>query len=380
MGSIIPLMIMIPALLGVAAHPVFAAEASLTGIENKIFATRDFRLENGVVLPELKLAYETYGRLARDGRNAVLIAHGYTSDHHAAGQLAGGGKGWWDGLIGPGKAFDTDRLFIVSSNMLGSSYGSTSPASTNPRTGKPYGPNFPEISLVDIVTAQKALLDHLGVKHLFAVAGPSFGGFQTFQWGVTFPDFMDALIPVVTAPKGSGGEKAVTDLIARLSADPNWNGGWYYERGGIVQVLTDMRVATLKNYGLEKQLASAFPDPKDREAAIRKAAEPWAKAFDGHSLVVLRRALVRFNAEKDFEKIRAKVLYVLSRTDKVFPPSIAPAVMEKLKAARVDAAYFEIDSELGHLASGTDAAKWIPTLRKFLSGIPQPRRSSSGSS
>jgi homoserine O-acetyltransferase/O-succinyltransferase len=108
--------------------------------------------------------------------------------------------------------------------------------------------------------------------------------------------------------------------------------------------------------------------------AIRKIAEPWARTFDGHSLVVLRRAMVRFNAEKDFEKIRAKVLYVLSRTDKVFPPSLAPAVMEKLKTAKVDASYFEIDSELGHLASGTDAAKWIPALRKFLSGLPQPER------
>jgi homoserine O-acetyltransferase/O-succinyltransferase len=292
MGFRTSLMILIPALFAVVAHPLFAAEATITGTEGKIFTTREFRLENGTVLPELKLAYETYGRLAPDGRNAVLVAHGYTSDHHAAGQLPDGSKGWWDPLIGPGKAFDTNRLFIVSSNMLGSSYGSTNPASINPKTGKPYGPDFPEISLVDIVTAQKALLAHLGVKHLFAVAGPSFGGFQTFQWGVTFPDFMDALIPVVTAPKGSGGEKAVNDLIARLSADPNWNGGWYYERGGIIEVLTDLRVATLKTYGIETQLAPAFPDPKARAAAIRKLAEPWARTFDGHSLVEIGRAHV----------------------------------------------------------------------------------------
>lgn len=360
--------------LGMAAEMAYGAENSLTGVESKIFTTRDFRLENGSVLPEVKIAYETYGQLAGDGRNCMLVTHGYTSDHHAAGKRANSRSepGWWDPLIGPGKPIDTNRLFVVSSNMLGSSYGSTNPASINPSTGKPYGPDFPEISLVDIVTAERALLDYLGVKHLIAVAGPSFGGYQTFQWGVTFPDFMDGLVPVVSAPKGSGGEKAVNDLIAQLSKDPNWNGGRYYDRGGITRVLTDMRVETLKRYGVEAQLASAFPDPQAREKAIRKLAEPWAKTFDGHSLVVLRRASVRFDAEKDFAKVRAKVLYVLSRTDKVFPPSIAPAVMEKLKTAKVEATYFEIDSELGHLASGLDAAKWAPVLREFMNRLMPP--------
>ena len=341
------------------------------GVESKIFLMRDFRLENGSVLPQVKIAYETYGRLASNGRNGVLVTHGYTSDHHAAGLRATGDKapGWWDALIGSGKPIDTNRLFVVSSNMLGSSYGSTSPATTNPATGKPYGPNFPEISLVDIVTVQRALVDYLGVKHLIAVAGPSFGGYQAFQWGVTFPDFMDGLVPVVSAPKGIGGQKAVSDLIARLATDPNWNDGWYYGRGGIARILTELRVETLKRYGIEAELAANFPDPRSREEAIRRLAVPWAKMFDGNSLVVLRRAAVRFDAEKEFSRIRAKVLYVLSRTDQLFPPSIAPAVMEKLKAARVEAAYFEIDSELGHRASGQDAAKWAPTLRAFMNRL-----------
>ena len=365
--------LIIPALpfLGMAAGAAFGGKPRITDVENKVFITGDFRLENGLVLPEVKIAYETYGKLTGNGRNCVLITHGYSSDHHATGLRATGDKipGWWDALIGPGKPFDTHRLFVVSSNMLGSSFGSTSPASINPATGKPYGPDFPEISLVDIVTAQRALLDHLGVKHLIAVAGPSFGGYQAYQWGVTFPDFMDGLIAAVSAPKGSGEEKAVNDLIARLSTDRNWNGGWYYDRGGIPKVLTAMRMETLKRYGIEEQLASSIPDPKTRERAIRRLAEPWAKVFDGHSLVVLRRAAVRFNAEKDFAKIRAKVLYALSRTDKLFPPSIAPEVMAKLSAAKVDATYVEIDSELGHLASGQDAAKWAPSLREFMNRL-----------
>jgi homoserine O-acetyltransferase len=346
------------------------AEGSVGIVDTRRFDTRNFRLESGVVLPEMTIAYETYGKPATDGRNVVLLTHGFTSSQHMAGRSsANGAEGSWDGLVGPGKAIDTDRLFVVSSNMLGSSFGSTSPAHTNPATGKPYGPDFPDVTLVDIVNAQKALLDHLGVKHLVAVAGPSFGGYQTFQWGVAYPDFMDGLVPVVSAPKGSGGQAAVQALIDQLAKDPNWNGGWYYDKGGIATTLTAMRVATLKRYGIDEQLADKFPDKAAREAEIVKRAQAWSAVFDGNSLVALRKASVRFDAEKDMAKIRARVLYVLSRTDKVFPPTIAPDVMAKLKAAGVAADYFEIDSDFGHSASGLDAAKWAPRLKGFMAGL-----------
>ncbi|CAN5755533.1 homoserine O-acetyltransferase [soil metagenome] len=334
------------------------------------FTAKDFKLENGTVMPEVTIAYETYGSLAPDGRNAVLLTHGYTSSQHMAGRSGeNGAEGSWDGLVGPGKAIDTDRLFVVSSNMLGSSYGSTNPSFANPATGKPYGPDFPDISLVDIVSAQKALLDSLGVKHLVAVAGPSFGGYQTFQWGVTYPAFMEGLVAVVSAPKGSGGEASVKALVDTLAKDPHWNGGRYYDKGGITPTLTAMRVATLRRYGIEEQLAAKFPDKEAREAEITKRAESWSKVFDGNSLVVLRKAAVRFDAEKDMAKIKAKVLYVLSRTDKLFPPAIAPGVIDRLKAAGVDADYFEIDSDFGHSASGLDAAKWAPRLTAFMAAL-----------
>jgi homoserine O-acetyltransferase len=354
---------------GLAAAPA-RAEGELIGIQKKVFTIKPFPLENGLVMPEVAIAYEAYGKLAPDGRNAVLLTHGYTSSQHMAGRYReAGAEGSWDGLVGPGKAIDTNRLFVVASNVLGSSYGSTSPAHLNPKTGKPYGPDFPDISMIDIVAAQRALLEGLGVKHLVAVAGPSYGGYQVFQWGVTYPDFMDGLVPVVSAPKGSGGPQSVQALIDTLAKDPHWNNGWYYENGGIAGVLTDMRVATLKRYGIDDQLAAQFPDKDAREAEIRKRAAAWAKVFDGQSLIVLRRAAVRFDAEKDFAKIKAKVLYVLSRTDKVFPVSIAPEVMAKLKAAGVNAEYFEIDSQLGHSASGLDAAKWAPKLKTFMASL-----------
>jgi homoserine O-acetyltransferase len=355
------------ALLAAAAA---RAQGQLMNVQKRRFTTRNFKLESGVVMPEVTIAYETYGTLSADGRNGVLLTHGYTSSQHMAGRYGeNGAEGSWDGLVGPGKAIDTDRLFVVSSNMLGSSYGSTSPASINPATAKPYGPDFPDITLVDIVGAQKALLDDLGVKHLVAVAGPSFGGYQTFQWGVSYPDFMDGLVPVVSAPKGSGGDAAVKSLIDALAKDANWNGGWYYDKGGVIDTLIAMRRATLKRYGIDEQLADKFPDKEAREAEITKRVQAWAKVFDANSLVVLRKASVRFDAEKDMAKIKAKVLYVLSRTDKVFPPTIAPDVMAKLKAAGATADYFEIDSDFGHSASGLDAGKWAPRLRAFMATL-----------
>jgi homoserine O-acetyltransferase len=365
--------------LSVAAMTLaVTAEALALEPESKLFTVRDFKLESGVVLPELTLAYETYGTLAPDGRNAVLLTHGYTSSHHAAGRYGATGAakghkagdvGSWDKLVGPSKAIDTDKLFVVASNMLGSSYGSTNPASINPKTGKPYGPDFPRHTVGDIVRAQKAQLEQLGVKHLIAVAGPSYGGFQAFQWAVTFPDFMYGVVPVVTAPKNSGAPDATQKLIERLAEDPNWNGGWYYDKGGVAGVLTKMRVGTLKFYGIEAQLAAQYPDVAQREAAILKLAEPWVQNFDANSMVALRRALETYDTTPQFGKIKAKVLYVISRTDKLFPPSIAPGYMQALKAAGVDARYFEIDSELGHLASGADGDKWAPALKSFMAEL-----------
>ncbi len=331
---------------------------------SKIGDIGDLKLTSGKILEAAQLAYVTHGTLAPDGRNAVLLTHGYTSSHI----MGGSSEGPWDALVGPGKPIDTDRLFVVSSNMLGSSYGSTAPSSRNPASGRAYGPDFPEFSLVDIVTAQRALLDRLGVKHLVAVVGPSYGGFQAFQWAVTFPDFMDAIVPVVSAPVRPG-EMDIPALQARLAKDANWNDGHYYEAGGIGPTMTDLREETLRRYGAEAELAGRFPDKAARDAEIRRRAAQWAGEFDAHSLLALGRAANRYDVSGQFDRIKAKVLYVLSRTDVIFPPSLAPNVMAGLKRAGVSAEYVEIDSEHGHLASGTDAAKWAPALRRFMDGI-----------
>ena len=360
----------------VAFHGHTAAAApllknTLQGVEQKSMNLGSLTLESEQVLSDVTIAYETYGQLAPDGRNAILITHGYTSNHHAAGRYgpAESKVGWWDRLIGLGKAIDTTRLFVVSSNVLGSCYGTTGPGSINPATSKPYGPEFPDITMRDIVMAQRELLRRLGVSHLVAVAGPSLGGRQAFQWAVTYPDFMDGIVAVASSPKGLGKDDAVHQLIRRLSTDPNWNDGWYYERGGLTSTLTAIRMETLKRYGIEAVIGSDLLTPKQREARIRRQAETWAREFDAHSLVVLRKASVRFDAQSHFNAIRAKVLYVISRTDQLFPPSMGARVMGRLQAAGVEAAYVELDSNFGHLASGREADQWAPALQAFLARL-----------
>jgi len=350
--------------------------AELTEIESKLFTTHDFRLENRQTLPVLELAYETYGTLAPARDNAVLVVHGYTSSHHAAGRnapgkqgrgVAAGAAGWFDGLIGPGKAVDTDRYFVISVNALGSAHGSSGPNTIDPRTNKPYGPTFPEITMRDIVASQKLLVDSFGLKSLVAVIGPSMGGFQSFQWAVSYPGFMKGIVPSVTAPRQPGSLEQLTGLQARLASDPNWNGGWYYDNGGIAAVLEELRFETLSNYGQNEILAETIADPEKRKEAMRASARAWAQIYDGHSMVTLRRAIGSFDITGDYAKLRGtKVLYVNSKTDKLFDIALCPAYVSDMRKAGVDVTYVELPSNKGHMASHADWAMWAPILAAFL--------------
>jgi len=343
-------------------------DPKLHAVLDQVFVTRDFRLESGKVLAELRIAFETYGKLAPDRSNVVLLTHGYTSNHHMVGQPGSTlAEGLWNSLVGPGLAIDTDRFHVVSSNMLGSTYGSTGPAEVNPLTGRPYGPAFPEITLVDIVTAQRAMLQHLGIERLVAVVGPSYGGFQAFQWAVSFPDCVNGIVPVTSDFKANAGAVAsLSALIAELEDDPNWYGGDYYDHGGVAETMTRLRIETLVRYGIHDLLAPDSPDHAAREAEIARMARKWAAEFDANAMIVLGRASSRFDVRAELSRIRARVLFVLCRTDKVFPPSLAPVAMAKLGDAGVDAQYIEIDSDLGHAAAGLDGPKWAPELAAFM--------------
>jgi homoserine O-acetyltransferase/O-succinyltransferase len=340
--------------------------AALTDIESKIFSARDFRLENGQILPVLELAYETYGSLNAKGDNAVLVVHGYTSSHHAAGTNAPGKQGrgvtpgaagWFDGLIGPGKAVDTDKHLVISVNALGSAHGSSGPNTIDPRTGKPYGPTFPEITMRDMVASQKLLVDSFGIKGLVAVVGPSMGGFQSFQWAASYPGFMKGIAASVTAPRAPNRLGGLEALQKRLAGDPHWNGGWYYENGGIPGTLEQIRYETLLNYG-------------QKEAEAKVAAANWAKIYDGHSLVTLRRAIDSFDITGEYAKLKnTKVLYVNSKTDKLFDIALCPGYVTDMRKAGVDVTYVELPSDKGHMASHQDAAMWAPILAAYMKSL-----------
>jgi homoserine O-acetyltransferase len=335
------------------------------------FTATDFRLRSGVVMPEVTIAYRTLGTLSPNRDNVVLVTHGNTSGPQMIDPGGMTGEGSWNALVGPGKAVDTDRYFAICPNMLGSSYGSTNAASIDPTTGKRYGSRFPDITVGDITATQRAMLDHLGIERLVAIVGPSYGGFQAFQWAVDYPGAMKGIAAVVTTPalppERSDGN--VARLLATLSRDPNWNGGDYYDRGGVLESMIQIRIPTLKTYGIEARLRDTMTDPEAIEAAIRDEATRWAEGFDANSLLILAKALRSFDVTARFGQIKAKVLYVLSRTDKLFPPELAPGVMAQLKAAGVDADYFLLDSEYGHSASGRDAHKWAPRLRRFMESL-----------
>jgi homoserine O-acetyltransferase len=329
------------------------------------FIQRNVRLERGGVLPTVETAYLTRGRLTSNADNAVLVTHGYTSGPDMIESSQNAAEGAWDGIVGPGRPIDTDHYFVVCPNALGSSFGSTNAASVNPVTGKPYGSRFPEITVKDIVAGQKSLLEHLGIHRLVAVIGPSFGGAQVFQWGVDYPDDVAALIAVLTAPSMHGNP---ADVEARLASGPNWKGGDYYETGGMEGVLEEMRINSLLRFGIDSVLAQRIPQEADRAHELRRLARGWAKQFDANSLLILMKAMASFNVVDKLHRIRAPLLYVLSRTDSLFPPSLAPKVLQQLKDAGVRTQYFEIDSDYGHFASSVDAAKWTPALRAFLQG------------
>ena len=337
--------------------------ADLSNIESKLFTSGEFRLESGQSLPKLELAYETYGTLTPAKDNAILAVHGYTSSHHAAGKNAPGKEGrgvlpgaagWFDGLIGPGKAIDTDRFFVVSINALGSAHGSSGPNATDPRTGKPYGPTFPHITLRDMVASQKLLIESLGLKNLHAVVGPSMGGFQSFQWAASYPGFMKGISASVTFPCAPHRQGGLDALQKRLASDPNWNGGWYYDKGGVPGILEQIRYDTLLNYGA-------------KEADARVASKVWATTYDAHSLVSLRRAIDSFDIRHQYDRLKqAKVLYVNSKTDNIFTVALGAGYAADMRKAGVDVTYVELPSDKGHMASNADAAMWAPLLKAFI--------------
>ena len=324
----------------------------------------DLILESGRTLDSVQIAFESVGELAPDKGNVVLVLHGFTSGPDMILATGEPTEGSWCGLIGSGKAIDTDRYFVICPNAIGSTYGSTGPGSLNPDDGMPYGASFPEITIRDVVNSQHALLHQLGIKQLVAVVGASFGGLQALQWSVSFPEFMHRAVAVAAS---LGRPNTNVDGIRKsLAKDPRWNDGDYYGHGNLVETLVPMRVGMLKSFGVEQALAKGIPDPIERNAVIERRGREWVRSFDANSLLVLMKIMATHDVSADLEKIRARVFYVLSRTDPFFPPTLAADALKRLREADVDVSYYELDSEKGHSAPTDDAALWAARLKDFL--------------
>src|SRR6516165_7511906 len=314
-------------------------------------------LDCGRELHPIRVAYETYGTLSPARDNVVLVCHALSGDAPAAGTRDGfraderdgaGGNalGWWDGMIGPGKAFDTDRFFVVSTNLLGGCRGTTGPGSINPLTGRPYGSDFPVITVADMVRVERALLRELGVERLAAVAGGSLGGMQALEWAVSYADEVDAIVPIASThalrPQG-----VAWNAIARsaITSDPNWQGGHYYGTGrapsagmGIARMIGHITYLSAPalgtKFGRRLQFADdiryVLTEPEfEIENYLRHQAESFVKRFDANTYLYMSRALSYFDLAREHgqDRLEAAVRGVAARTlliafssDWLYPP------------------------------------------------------------
>lgn len=343
-----------------------------------------FRLELGGVLPALTLRFETYGRLNDDRSNAVLVPHALSGDHHVAGRHAAADPkpGWWDAFVGPGKMLDTDRLFVIGVNTLGGCRGSTGPLTVDPRTGAPYGGTFPELTVGDIVRAQRLLVERLGIRRLRAVVGGSKGGMQALLWALDHPDAVDRVVALACGLRQPPHALAL-NAAARfaVAADPRWRGGHYAPGEGPDAGLAVARMighvsylspaAIERKFGRETVPGSRPADPVhwQVESYLRHQGDSFVRRFDANSLMLITRAVDRFDlaarsAAGELARAGAPaVLAVAFSSDGLYPPGEVRAVAE---AAGSRGAYHEVVTDAGHDGFLLPDAGLAARVRAFL--------------
>jgi homoserine O-acetyltransferase/O-succinyltransferase len=349
-----------------------------------------FEPELGGSLPEVTLAYETWGELNEAADNAVLLVHALTGDSHATGGPNETHRrgGWWHPMVGPGLAIDTEKYFVVCSNVLGGCSGSTGPASVEPGTGRPYGTRFPVVTIRDMVRAQRRLLDALGVRRLTLVAGGSIGGQQALEWAVEFPDFVEKALPVAATgalgPQGLG----MSELGRRaIMADPDWQDGNYYGSGRSPDNgLAIARMAGMMTYqsapGQWERFArrpagrpalyTEFGGRFEVESYLHYQGREITGRFDANSYLYLTRAMDLYDVaagydseEEAYSRISAEVLFVGITSDWLFPAAEVRSSVEKAKSAGANASYTEIDTLSGHDAFLKDWKELTEAIKPF---------------
>ena len=359
---------------------------------------RPLRLDSGARLSEFEIAYRTYGTLNADRSNAVLICHALTGDHHVASPHPVTGKpGWWPHVVGAGKPIDPARHFIISSNVIGGCMGTTGPSSIDPVTGKPYGLNFPVITIGDMVRAQAMLVEALGVETLFAVVGGSMGGMQILQWAADYPERIFSAVCIASAARHSAQNIAFHEVGRQaIMADPDWRGGDYAQLGlrpekGLAVArmaahITYLSEAALqRKFGRELQrdgLSWGFDADFQVESYLRHQGAAFVDRFDANSYLYITRAMDYFDLAGAhdgvlagaFRAARAVRFCVLSFTsDWLYPTVESRAIVRALNAATARASFLEIESDRGHDAFPLDEPVMIDALRGFLDAAGQAR-------
>jgi homoserine O-acetyltransferase len=330
-------------------------------------------LDSGLTLSPLTIAYETYGRLNEDRSNAVLILHALSGDAHAAGYYPGEDRpGWWDVMIGPGKAFDTDRFCVICSNVVGGCKGSTGPASIDPSTGAEYGLRFPVVTLADMVRAQKMLVDALGIKRLLAVSGGSMGGMQALQWAVAYPEAVASCIVIATTPKHSPMQIAFNEVGRQaIMMDPNWRGGDYYSGAapdnGLAVARMIGHITYLSDESMDEKFGRRlrgkevvgfdFTTDFEVESYLRYQGEIFTRRFDANTYLYITKALDYFDLTNGHgvlvETFRdlpddARFLVLAFSSDWLYPPYQSKEIVRALKGNGLECTYVEMKSSYGH--------------------------------
>ena len=347
------------------------------------------RLNCGETLSPVDVAYEAYGQLNERRSNAILILHAFSGDAHAAGISDEDGKpGWWDNMIGPGKAFDTDKYFVICSNVLGGCRGTTGPSSINPATGKPYGSRFPFVTIADTVRLQKQLVDHLGIERLLSMAGGSMGGMQVLQWGVDYPDYVASAMPIATTTHHSAQQIAF-DEVGRLAimADPNFQGGDYYDGPPPARGLAVARMVGHITYMSDESMREKFgrrrradEDPNDEfaglfevESYLRYRGGQFVNRFDANSYLCITRAMDSIDLSaghgsfsEALARTTARFLVVSFTSDWLYPSYQSQEIVSALRGRNLDVTYVELPSNHGHDAFLVEVGELTELVRSFL--------------
>jgi homoserine O-acetyltransferase len=361
-------------------------------------ADKPLKLDAGVELAPFQIAYKTYGTLNAQRSNAVMICHALTGDHHVASTNPVTGKpGWWEIMVGPGRPIDTERYFVICSNVMGGCLGTSGPSSINPVTGKPYGLDFPVITVRDMVRAQAMLLDTLGIETLFAVAGGSMGGMQVLQWAASYPERVFAALPLACATRHSAQNIAFHEVGRQaVMADPEWKQGRYLledtnPRRGLAVARMGAHITYLSDAALHRKFGRRLQDRSNPtfsfdadfevESYLRHQGSSFVERFDANSYLYLTRAMDYFDLAADYGGVLAKAFkesqtrfcIVSFTSDWLFPTSDSRAIVHALNAGGARVSFAEIATDKGHDAFLLDEPELLAITRGFLDSAAKAR-------